>query len=167
MALYAAVRSAQSARSGLPGARDQVVHARRLLLRVEAIAPWFYAATHVVLADAAVRLGDPELVQEAFRDARMSLARAPDAIVLVQYDVQVRAAWERTWTGDAVSLTAAERRVLHYLPTHLSFRAIGAELYLSPYTVKSHSISIYCKLGVSSRAGAVRRARELGMLEAA
>ena len=166
MALYAAVKSVQSARSGDPAARDQFMHARRLLLRVDAIAPWFQAATWVALADAAVRLADPDLVQDALRDARTGLARVPDAVVLADYATSVRTAWERTRTGEATSLTAAERRVLRYLPTHLSFRAIGAELFLSPFTVKSHAISIYRKLGVTSRAGAVGRARELGLLEA-
>jgi LuxR family maltose regulon positive regulatory protein len=55
--------------------------------------------------------------------------------------------------------------VLELLPTHHSLGAIGAELYVSRNTVKSHTIAIYRKLGVSSRAAAVDRARELGLLE--
>jgi LuxR family maltose regulon positive regulatory protein len=66
---------------------------------------------------------------------------------------------------EASSLTAAELRVLPMLATHLSFREIGAELSLSPHTVKSQAISAYRKLGVSSRSQAVARCRELGLLE--
>ena len=69
--------------------------------------------------------------------------------------------------ADAVgssSLTAAELRLLRLLGTHHSFRGIGEQLYLSRHTVKSHAISIYRKLGVSSRSEAIQRARELGLL---
>ena len=65
----------------------------------------------------------------------------------------------------ASALTAAELRVLPLLATHLSFPEIAAELFLSPYTIKSQMKSIYRKLGASSRHQAVTRARELGLLE--
>ena len=52
------------------------------------------------------------------------------------------------------------------LATHLSFPEIGAELFLSPNTVKSQVTSIYRKLNVSSRHQAVTRCRELGLLVA-
>lgn len=41
----------------------------------------------------------------------------------------------------------------------------GAELFLSPHTVKSQAISIYRKLGVSSRRDAVACARKSRLLE--
>ena len=40
------------------------------------------------------------------------------------------------------TLTVAELRLLAFLPTHLSFREIGARLYVSPNTVKTRSPSI-------------------------
>jgi DNA-binding CsgD family transcriptional regulator len=64
-----------------------------------------------------------------------------------------------------VSLTGAELRLLPLLATHLSLPQIGAELFLSPHTVKSQAVSIYRKLGVSSRCQAVASARESGLLE--
>ena len=63
-------------------------------------------------------------------------------------------------------LTIAELRTLQYLPTHLSLREVGDRLYVSRNTVKTHTISIYRKLGVNSRSEAVARGRELGLLEA-
>ena len=51
------------------------------------------------------------------------------------------------------------------LTTHLSFPEIAAELFLSPSTIKSQALSLYRKLGVSSRSQAVARARELALLE--
>jgi LuxR family maltose regulon positive regulatory protein len=42
---------------------------------------------------------------------------------------------------------------------------IAGELFLSRNTIKSQAISIYRKLGATSRSRAVARARELGLLE--
>jgi len=50
------------------------------------------------------------------------------------------------------------------LPTDLSAREIGAELFLSANTVRSHTRSIYRKLAVRSREAAVARATALGLL---
>jgi len=61
-------------------------------------------------------------------------------------------------------LTESELAVLRLLPTELSQREIGAELYLSINTVKTHCRNIYTKLRAGSREQAVGRARELGLL---
>ena len=65
----------------------------------------------------------------------------------------------------ASSLTGAELRVLPLLATHMSIPEISAELFLAPHTVKSQAVSIYRKLGPSSRSQAVTRCREQGLLE--
>jgi LuxR family transcriptional regulator, maltose regulon positive regulatory protein len=54
--------------------------------------------------------------------------------------------------------------VLRYLPTNLSAPQIAAELSVSTSTVKIHLRSLYAKLGAHCRAGAVERARALGLL---
>ena len=46
----------------------------------------------------------------------------------------------------------------------LSERDIGRELYLSHNTVHSHTRSIYRKLGVSSRAEAILKARGAALI---
>lgn len=46
----------------------------------------------------------------------------------------------------------------------LSERDIGRELYISRNTIHSHTKSIYRKLGVSSRALALEKGRELGLI---
>ena len=63
----------------------------------------------------------------------------------------------------ASALTSAELRLAPVLPTHLSLPQIAERLSLSRHTVKSQTVSLYRKLGVSSRADAVRRIRELGL----
>src|SRR5262245_54418071 len=80
--------------------------------------------------------------------------------VAVEY-ARARAARLGGWPG---SLTDAELRLLPMLATHLTFREIGARLYISRNTVKTEAISIYRKLGASSRSEAVNRAIELDLL---
>ncbi|MDT5307261.1 MAG: hypothetical protein QOE48_2939 [Mycobacterium sp.] len=61
-------------------------------------------------------------------------------------------------------LTPKELEVLRLLATRLSRREIGARLYVSLNTVKTHQRAVYRKLGVAHRSAAVSRARELGLL---
>ncbi|OBG98884.1 helix-turn-helix transcriptional regulator [Mycobacterium sp. E3251] len=64
----------------------------------------------------------------------------------------------------AEELTPKELEVLRLLATRLSRREIGARLYVSLNTVKTHQRALYRKLGVEHRSAAVSRARELGLL---
>ncbi|HET6869329.1 MAG TPA: LuxR C-terminal-related transcriptional regulator [Solirubrobacteraceae bacterium] len=61
-------------------------------------------------------------------------------------------------------LSQREIEVLRLLPSRLSQREIAAELYVSFNTIRTHTRVIFQKLGVTSRAEAVARARELGLL---
>jgi DNA-binding CsgD family transcriptional regulator len=61
-------------------------------------------------------------------------------------------------------LSETELRVLRYLPTNLRGPEIAAELFVSLNTIRTHLRNLYGKLGVHSRADAVNRARELGLL---
>ena len=61
-------------------------------------------------------------------------------------------------------LSERELGVLRLLASDLTQREIGRELYLSLNTVKSHTRSIFRKLGVSGREQAVARARELELI---
>jgi two-component system nitrate/nitrite response regulator NarL len=61
-------------------------------------------------------------------------------------------------------LSERERRVLELTAQGRSAREIGAELYLSPATVKTHLRSVYNKLSVSDRAAAVAEAMRRGVL---
>ena len=71
-------------------------------------------------------------------------------------------AQHRRQLGD--QLSPREREILGYLPTALTIRDIAGELFVSTNTLKTHLSHIYRKLDVSSREGAVARARVLGLL---
>jgi LuxR family maltose regulon positive regulatory protein len=63
-----------------------------------------------------------------------------------------------------VSLSVAERKVLHLLATSLSNSEIAAELGVTVSTIKSHTNTIYQKLQVSRRYEAVDKAAKLNLL---
>lgn len=71
---------------------------------------------------------------------------------------------ERAEPADQIGLTDRERTVLRYLPTRLSNREIASELYVSMNTLKTRLRSTHRKLGVESRAAAIRQATHLGLL---
>jgi LuxR family maltose regulon positive regulatory protein len=64
------------------------------------------------------------------------------------------------------ALTNREVDVLLLLAARLSNKEIAEQLYISPFTVKRHTITIYQKLHVDSRRAAVARARAMGLLPA-
>jgi LuxR family maltose regulon positive regulatory protein len=66
--------------------------------------------------------------------------------------------------GPLEPLSERERAVLRLLPTLLSYREIGGELFVATNTVKTHVKSIYRKLDVASRRDAVARARALRLI---
>ena len=66
--------------------------------------------------------------------------------------------------GVVEALSPRELEVLRMLSTDLDGPGIARHLVVSLNTVRSHTKSIYTKLGVNSRRAAVRRADELGVL---
>ena len=103
--------------------------------------------------------GDRESAAVAIAEAETVVDSCPDPGILAErlaaLDVRPQARAER-----GAELTERELRVLRTLKGPLSERDIGRELYLSHSTIHSHVKSIYRKLGVSSRAEALVRARE-------
>jgi LuxR family maltose regulon positive regulatory protein len=67
--------------------------------------------------------------------------------------------------GLADPVTEREKTVLRYLATMLSNAEIAEAMFLSPNTIKVHLRHVYRKLEVTSRRAAVRRARELRLLD--
>ncbi len=71
---------------------------------------------------------------------------------------------DRRGPGPAESLSDRELDVLRLLATDLDGPAIARRLFVSLNTMRTHTKSIYAKLGVNSRRAAVRRAAELDLL---
>jgi LuxR family transcriptional regulator, maltose regulon positive regulatory protein len=155
--------------------RGDVEAARRELLSAQRLRPLdTYAIPHLAvqarieLARVRLALADVAGARTLMREIDEILKHRPDLGTLVgeARELRARLSAERgPATPGVSSLTSAELRVLPMLATHLSFPEIGAEMFLSPHTVKSQAMSIYRKLGASSRNQAVIRSRELGLLE--
>lgn len=61
-------------------------------------------------------------------------------------------------------LTPREAEVLSMVADGKSNQEIGHVLFLSEATIKSHTVHIFSKLGVTSRTAAVAKARSLGLI---
>jgi DNA-binding NarL/FixJ family response regulator len=69
------------------------------------------------------------------------------------------------WPGARLGLSQRESEVLHLMVSGLSNRAIAGRLVVGDETVKSHVRSVYRKLGVGDRAGAVSSALREGIFQ--
>lgn len=168
-----ALELAASARTSLrhsrwDQARSDLTTARSLTPLLTDALPWLAVQTRLELARAYVTLRDADGARALLSEVLDILRRRPDLGVLVEQATTLQAevdamsaAGERSGPG----LTRAELRLLPLLATHLSFREIGARLYVSRNTVKTQAISVYRKLGVSSRSDAIDRATRLGLVE--
>ena len=123
--------------------------------------------------DEALALGEPEGYVRVFLDegppmtallravAQHGRAREYARQVLASDSPTTRSA--RTPQGLVEPLSERELQVLRWLRTDLSGPDIARELIVSLNTVRTHTKSIYTKLGVNSRQAAVRRAKELDL----
>ena len=110
-------------------------------------------------------LGEYQRAADAVAEARSILGSCPDPGILAgRLAALDRAPRIRPVRSGDQELTQQELRVLKLLHGDLSQRDIGRELYVSHSTVHSHVRAIYRKLAVSSRAGALHRGRQLGLL---
>jgi LuxR family maltose regulon positive regulatory protein len=150
------------------GARTCSKQALFLLSMLTNVGPWIGIEARLLLARTALLLGDVPQARVLVREIDSLVALTPDAQYFEAPLVELRQATDADLIPLGVAaapMTPAELRVLRYLPTHLTFAAIADELFVSRNTVKTHAISIYRKLGVSSRDPAVAAARRLGLLE--
>ncbi|MCF6385801.1 response regulator transcription factor [Mycobacterium sp. MBM] len=84
-------------------------------------------------------------------------ARAADTAARLQRD--------EFWPGVRQGLTQRESEILSYVVSGLSNRGIANKLVIGDETVKTHLSSIYRKLGVSDRTGAVATALREGIYQ--
>jgi LuxR family transcriptional regulator, maltose regulon positive regulatory protein len=123
------------------------------------------------LADALLRqvpvlraLGERARAHAATAEARYIIGTCPDPGILAGRLEACQPSPQPDHRSADEQLTERELRVLRLLAGDLSERGISRELYVSHNTIHSHVRSIYRKLGVSSRAQALQRTRELRLL---
>ncbi len=168
MALPLALSAAVRARIGRTDeARADLRQSQELLAKLEEFAPWYRAEAWLLLGRATLRLGDGPAAEAMLAQARRAFEQTPDAVVLDEWIAATDAAVTTAMAGAAAakSLSPAELRILQFLPTHLSFPEIAAEVFVSSNTVKTQVQGVYRKLGASSRREAVEQARAVGLLD--
>jgi LuxR family transcriptional regulator, maltose regulon positive regulatory protein len=171
--LPAAIQVAAAARVALAKgqaatARELLVGTMRLRPHLSRAIPWFGVQTRLELARAHLALADTDGARTLLREVEDVIQRRPELGTLPQQAQELRAQLASAASLDdgwASTLTAAELRLLPLLTTHLSFREIAERLYVSRNTVKSQAISVYRKLGASSRSEAIERAVQLGLVD--
>jgi LuxR family maltose regulon positive regulatory protein len=149
-------------------ARAAVTAARESARHVEDALPWLAVQVRLELAHALVTLRDTAGAADLLVEARELLERSAnlgtlaDQVEELQQEIDARPEPEGV---QHTGLTPAELRLLPLLATHLSFREIAQQLFVSRNTIKTQAISVYRKLGVSSRSEAVAEAQRLGLEE--
>jgi LuxR family maltose regulon positive regulatory protein len=150
-------------------ARMMVAGAQRLRPMLTGALSWFAVQARLELATAHLALSDPGGASVLCEEAFGIIRRRPGLDLLVADAEGLRArisTLTEQSSGWPSTLTAAELRLLPLLSTHLTFREIAERLFVSRNTVKTQAISVYRKLGASSRSEAIDRAIELGLVDA-
>jgi LuxR family maltose regulon positive regulatory protein len=149
-------------------ARAALARAHRLRPLLDHGFPWLTVQVGLELTRAHLALGDASAARTILAETDAVLTLRPGMGLLVDDARELRervAATSGSAGAWAMSLTSAELRLLPYLATHLTFPEIGSRLFLSRNTVKTEAVSIYRKLGASSRSQAIERAIEVGLLD--
>jgi LuxR family maltose regulon positive regulatory protein len=151
-------------------ARHLVGRALRLYLSPSPAAlPWLAAQMAIVLGQILLDLDDVPAARLKLAEAGRHLNRLLTEGVLRDQHRRLAADLARRGgrarVPSAMTLTAAELRVLDLLPTHLTLAEIAEELHISRNTVKSQVAAVYRKLRAATRTEAVHKGRNLGLIE--
>jgi LuxR family maltose regulon positive regulatory protein len=149
-------------------AREESKCALRLLAELDFLCPWATIEGRILIARAELLCGETATARDLVAGCVPLLRRYPDSGSLPAELESVIGRVDgasMTLGPGATPLTPAEARVLRQLPTHLSFGDIADSLFVSRNTIKTQAIAVYRKLGVTSRAAAVEKAREIGLID--
>jgi LuxR family maltose regulon positive regulatory protein len=140
--------------------RELVAGAEQLRARLTVAVPWLSAAVRSELVGCYLTLRDEESARTVLAELDGILEARPRLGKLAVGASELHQALGELVRPEpaARGLTPAEQRLLPLLGTYLSFREIAERLGVSRNTVKTQAISIYRKLGVSSRSEAMTAA---------
>jgi LuxR family maltose regulon positive regulatory protein len=165
----AALGSVNSAEGNLVQAEHELAHAERLFRDEVATVQHTWAL--LLLARVRSRRGRLDAAESELESASAAIRELGEGgrlrALADEVEAEIVEAVTRAGSGEMLEPpSAAELTVLRLLATDLTAREIAAQLYLSANTVRSHTRALYRKLGVRTRADAVARAANLGLLEA-
>jgi LuxR family maltose regulon positive regulatory protein len=165
LAHVAAARVARH-RGEVDTARAHLAIVEESLPALSGALPYLAIQARLMFARCALALGDEASTRRRLDEIRELIRRSGNLDKFVpsadEVDGQLLEAEHKV--AKDLRLTGAELRLIPLLATQLTFREIGEQLHLSQHTVKAEAISIYRKLGETSRSRAVERSRSLGLL---
>jgi LuxR family maltose regulon positive regulatory protein len=167
--VWTAVATVHASERRYEQARTEFEKALDLRRRWFGISPWENLDTLLRLAQMLIDTGNRTEAAALMAEAGELLTSLPDGAQAQQarLDRLERRLAERPVAArptTAQPLTEREEAVLRMLRGALSLREIGQELFLSANTIKTHTRAIYRKLGATTRAEAVERGYEAGLL---
>ncbi|MGI9643006.1 MAG: LuxR C-terminal-related transcriptional regulator [Acidimicrobiia bacterium] len=165
---YAAKALANLAAGNSREAETALYAAEEPMSLVDMTVPIDAMRTRILVADAALQLGLLDRAKACLDVAGRIDGEIADTGILSDRLATVRARFDEALNERAArpSLTDRELQVLALLPTELTAREIGEELFLGKNTIHTYQQRIYTKFGVSSRSDAVVAARRAGLLDA-
>ncbi len=165
--VYAAAAHAAAHRGALPEARQYLTKAAELRPLLTYALPVVSVQALLELGRAYLALLDQEGLRSVLDQIHGILQQRPLLGTLVTATQELEEHLDHLAHAHpfaASSLTPAELRLVPLLSTRMTMAEMGETLFISRNTVKTHAISVYRKLGVSSRNEAVERLGELGLL---
>ena len=154
-------------RGDLRTAAERLRRAQLGRMNLSTAMPWYAVRTLTEMAHVQLLCGDGAGARTSVAQARDILRSRPLLGVLVTRLEEIEARARRIADGmrGGSTLSPAELRLLPLLQSYLSFKEIGQRLGISSNTVKTEAMSIYGKLGASTRSEAVEQAISAGLLE--
>jgi LuxR family maltose regulon positive regulatory protein len=156
-----------AAQGQLDQARGELEQALQSRQGIAGSSPWPTFVATLTLGQVVLDQGNRARAERLAGAAREVLTELPDGADAQRARLEAlegRLASPRRAAVLAEPLTGREEAVLRLFDGDRSLRKIAKELYVSLNTVKTHTQSIYRKLGVSDRKDAVARGRDLGLL---
>jgi LuxR family maltose regulon positive regulatory protein len=166
---YVAAAAVAARRRATHDAAQHLRDAQPAIKALSGAVPFNGLQIHTALAEVHLQLADPGTARRHVEAAQHFLQDSDEKCLAAE---RFRAVLTRAELVDVPAglppeppdtLSIRERQVLELLAGPFTLREIGARLYVSRNTVKTHVKRIYTKLGVKSRQEALARARELGI----
>jgi len=164
---YTAVGQSQATAGDLDAALATLDAGLALRRRVSGLSPWPLVHHLLVTSRVAVLAGDRALARTVLDEVMILLSPFRDGMNAMTSRVTTLRKSQPPNPSPRPRtpiLTTSELKILRRLETTLTLREIADELYLSRNTVKTHTQSLYRKLGASSRSDSVRIAHDQDLL---
>ncbi len=165
-ALTASARFAAGVTAAAAGEHDDAVRSlgEAVRLSLDAGTPFEGARSRRALAESLAAIGRRQAALDEARRARSGFAALGAKLEGERASRLVERLESRSVPANTLGLSRRELEVVGLLAVGLSNREIAAQLVLSEHTVRRHVANILHKLRVPSRAGAVARAAEAGLI---